>query len=314
MIYIQFLILAAVIVAGSVLLSKQADIIEQNSSLNAILVGSLLALATSLPELATGITSTLIGESAMSISNVLGSNIFNVMILALMNLLYFNRLVYAQVKSATNRVNIFTLLVYLVLTLTVIFNPDGAFHIGTVDITSILIIIIYAAGIYSLGGDEETATNSGEKDKTKLKKAFIYFILIAIVILGTSIQLSKVAQQIMIQSGLSASFVGAVFIGVSTSLPELITCTTLVRLQSYDMAATGVLGSNLFNFIILAIVDIIDQGSLYSHADMGTYVLIVIGVIFVGLTMAAIKIGTKNKFANAIIPITIIATYVYVIL
>ncbi len=314
MIYIQFLILVIIIVSGSIMLSKQADVIEQNSTFNAIIVGSLLALATSLPELATGITSTLIGESTMSISNILGSNIFNIMVLALMNIIYFNRLVYKQIKSATNKLNIYTLLVYLVLTLTVIFDKDGVFRIGTTDLTSIVIIVIYVVGILALGRDEETATHDNVKDKEKLKKAFITFVLIAIVILVTSIQLSKVAQQIMIQSGLSASFVGAVFIGISTSLPELISCTTLVRLKSYDMAATGVLGSNLFNFIILAIVDIIDQGSLYSHADVGTYVLLGLGALFVTLTMSAIKIKFENKYVNILIPITIISTYLYVLL
>ncbi len=314
MIYLEFLFLAAIIVCGSIMLSKQADIIEQNSMLNAIIVGSILALATSLPELATGITSTLIGESAMSISNVLGSNIFNIMILAIMNIIFFNRVVYRQINDATNRLNYFTMAIYLLLTAVILWAPNGLFVIGTTDVTSILIIAIYGAGMILSGTDQETASSDVEKDPKKLKKAIILFIIIAAVILITSIQLAKVAELIMIQSGLSASFVGAVFIGVSTSLPELITCTTLVRLGSYDMAATGVLGSNLFNFIILAIVDIIDQGSLYSNGEQGTIVLLSLGIFFLILTMSAIRLNLKNRYTNLLIPFTIVATYLYVLL
>ncbi len=314
MIYLEFLFLAAIIVCGSIMLSKQADIIEQNSMLNAIIVGSILALATSLPELATGITSTLIGESAMSISNVLGSNIFNIMILAIMNIIFFNRVVYRQINDATNRLNYFTMAIYLLLTAIILWAPNGLFVIGTTDVTSILIIAIYGAGMILSGTDQETASSDVEKDPKKLKKAIILFIIIAAVILITSIQLAKVAELIMIQSGLSASFVGAVFIGVSTSLPELITCTTLVRLGSYDMAATGVLGSNLFNFIILAIVDIIDQGSLYSNGEQGTIVLLSLGIFFLILTMSAIRLNLKNRYTNLLIPFTIVATYLYVLL
>ncbi len=314
MIYLEFLFLATIIVCGSIMLSKQADVIEQNSMLNAIIVGSILALATSLPELATGITSTLIGESAMSISNVLGSNIFNIMILAIMNIIFFNRVVYRQINDATNRLNYFTMTIYLLLTAVILWAPNGLFVIGTTDVTSILVIIIYVAGMILSGTDQETASADVEKDAKKLKKAIVLFIIIAAVILITSIQLAKVAELIMIQSGLSASFVGAVFIGVSTSLPELITCTTLVRLGSYDMAATGVLGSNLFNFVILAIVDIIDQGSLYSNGEQGTIILLSMGIFFLILTMSAIRLNLKNRYTNLLIPFTIVATYLYVLL
>ncbi len=314
MIYLEFLFLATIIVCGSIMLSKQADVIEQNSMLNAIIVGSILALATSLPELATGITSTLIGESAMSISNVLGSNIFNIMILAIMNIIFFNRVVYRQINDATNRLNYFTMAIYLLLTAVILWAPNGLFVIGTTDVTSILVIIIYVAGMILSGTDQETASADVEKDAEKLKKAIVLFIIIAAVILITSIQLAKVAELIMIQSGLSASFVGAVFIGVSTSLPELITCTTLVRLGSYDMAATGVLGSNLFNFVILAIVDIIDQGSLYSNGEQGTIILLSMGIFFLILTMSAIRLNLKNRYTNLLIPFTIVATYLYVLL
>ncbi len=314
MIYIEFLILVIVIVSGSILLSKQANNIEENSSLNAAFVGSILALATSLPELATSITSTIIGESTMSISNILGSNIFNIMILAIMNILFFNKIIYSKIKDSTNTINFFTMIIYILLTIIIIFCPNGAFTIGSTDITSIVIIIVYVLGLKSIQSEEPEHTVSVKhKNNKALKKSVITFIFTAAIILFTSIELSKVAQQIMIQSGLSASFVGAVFIGISTSLPELISCFTLISMRSYDMAASGVLSSNLFNFLVLAIVDILDKGSLYSNADNGIVVLLSLGIIFTGLTISAIYSKFKNKYINLLIPFIIIGIYLYLL-
>ncbi len=315
MIYIEFLILVVVIVSGSILLSGQANKIEENSSLNAAFVGSILALATSLPELATSLTSTFIGESTMSISNILGSNIFNIMILAIMNILFFKKIIYSKIKYSTNIINVYTMIIYLLLTGVVLLCPNGAFRIGTVDITSLVIIGVYILGLKNIQSEEpEHTTELKPRDNVALKKAIITFIFTAIVILITSIELSKVAQVIMTQSGLSASFVGAVFIGISTSLPELISCFTLISIRSYDMAASGVLSSNLFNFLILAIVDIFDKGSLYSNADGGIVVLLVLGIIFTGLTMSAIYSKFKNKYVNLLIPFIIVGIYIYLLI
>ncbi len=311
MIYFQFMILAMIIVTGSIFISKQAEVIEEHSKLNALLVGSLLALATSLPELATGVTSTLIGQSAMSLSNVLGSNVFNILILAIMNIVFLKSVVYNEIKEKTNKTNYFVLAIYGLLAITFMLNSTHIMEIGRINIAAILIIVIYAFGIKSMGSTEEEHHDDREKDPKKLKKAFLIFGLLAVLILFTSIQLSKVAEQIMEQSGLSASFVGAVFIGISTSLPELVTCTTLVKSRQYDMAATGVLGSNLFNFIILAVVDIIDKGSLFAAADKGTYILVVMGFVYVSLTTLAIKLKVKDKYLNIIIPILLITSYLY---
>ncbi len=311
MIYFNFLILVVIIVSGSIVISKQAEIIEENSKFNALIVGSLLALATSLPELATGITSSLIGQSAMSISNVLGSNVFNILILAIMNVVFFKLVVYNEIDRRANRTNIFVLLMYALLAVTFILNPSGIMEFGRINIASLLIIVIYAIALKSLddGGQQQVEENH-EIDPKAFRKATLTFIALAVVILFTSIQLAKVAEQIMIESGLSASFVGAVFIGVSTSLPELVTCTTLMRARQYDMAATGVLGSNLFNFLILAIVDISDKGSLFAAADSGIYTLVAVGFIYLLITTLLIQFKVKNKYANLVAPVLLIASYI----
>lgn len=317
MIFIAFLILATIIVLGSIQLSKQAEIIEVNSTLNAVVVGSILAFATSLPELATGITSTFLGQGAMSISNVLGSNAFNILILALMNIIFYKETVYSKIDSKANKTNYFTFLMYVLFVMSLVLNSSGVLHFGRIDLTSIFIVIVYVLAMKSVSGPEEEAeaTEEVEHSKEAFKKAVVKFALLAVVILVTSILLSKVAELIMIQTGLSASFVGAIFIGISTSLPELVTCTTLVKSGSYNMAASGVLGSNLFNFVILSVVDVFDAKPLFMAADGGIYTMTAMGMTYLLLTIIAIKLKINNKFANLVLPILMIGSYLmYVVM
>ncbi len=252
----------------------------------------------------------MIGQSTMSLSNVLGSNVFNTLILAIMNLVFFRQIIYKEINSRVNHTNFFVLMIYGLLAITFALNPSGIMEFGRINIATLLIIVIYAIGLKSLDeGSEESQTEKHDIDKQAFQKAVITFIALAIVILVTSIQLSKVAEEIMVASGLSASFVGAVFIGVSTSLPELVTCTTLMKARQYDMAAIGVLGSNLFNFLILAIVDIVDKGSLFAAADSGIYTLVGVGVVYLLVTTLLIQFKVKNKYANLIGPALLIGSY-----
>lgn len=315
MIYLTFIALAVVIVFAANRLSTNAIIIERNSKISAVIVGIILAFATSLPELATGITSSVIGQSEMSISNVLGSNTFNVMILAIMNVIFFKHVVYSKVSKNTNRINYFVMLMYIVTLISVLSigtNLQDTFALGRISIATIIIAVVYYISLKVLDIEEEGEDNSASHDASKLKSAVIQFVIFAIVVLVASISLSVVADRIVEISGLSASYVGAIFIGITTSLPELTSAFTLTQARKYDLAASSVLGSNLFNFTILFVVDVVSKNPLLStdFGNSGTLVLIYMGMFFTFVTMFAIEFGNKNKFINLIVPVIIILTYV----
>ena len=84
--------------------------------------------------------------------------------------------------------------------------------------------------------------------------------LMGLLIMGAGYVLAQTAQGIAEQSGLGESFVGAVLLGFATSLPEVSTVVAAVRMQRYAMAIGDVFGTNLFNVIILVLIDALHQG------------------------------------------------------
>ena len=93
----------------------------------------------------------------------------------------------------------------------------------------------------------------------------------------------------------SSSFLGAIFLGITTSLPEVITCYALINIESYDLALDDIIGSNLFNLMILAIGDLfIRDSSIYFSVDNGVIVLIVLGLLF------TLMCFLSNNFRNSL--------------
>ena len=73
---------------------------------------------------------------------------------------------------------------------------------------------------------------------------------------------------------------GAIFLGITTSLPEVVTFYALVSIGSYDLALSNIVGSNLFNLLVLSIGDVLVGESIYSFSDSDTLFLVGLGFIF----------------------------------
>lgn len=315
MIFIQFIILGAIVVAGAIKLAAQAEVIEQNSKMNAAIIGIILALTTSLPELATGITSTVMGQPQMAIGNILGSNAFNFLILALFNIVFFSKVILSKVDKSAARLNIFSGLMYAMF-LVAYFSTQHNSNIeifGRFTLTSIGIFVTYLFAIRVTSSIDEAEEQEEELivDAKAYQKAKINFVALAIIILIASVFLAKSADTIVQVTGLNASVVGAIFIGISTSLPELVTCYSLCKSDSYTMAATSIWGSNLFNFAILTILDIFASSPLLTQIDSDLLGLAIMGLAFAIIHYVQTHIASKNKIINIIPSLAMIGIYFY---
>ncbi|WOO87396.1 hypothetical protein RZE82_00215 [Mollicutes bacterium LVI A0039] len=311
MIFLQFIILGAIVVIGAIKLASQAEVIEQNSKMNAAVIGIIIALTTSLPELATGLTSTFIGQPQMAIGNILGSNAFNFLILALFNIMFFSKVVLGRVDKGATRLNIFSGIMY-VLFLVAFFSTKNNSNIeilGRFTLTSIGIFVTYILAIRVTSSIEDEPEEELIVDGTAYRKAKVNFVALAIIILTASVYLAKSADMIVAVTGLNASIVGAIFIGISTSLPELVTCYSLCKNGSYTMAATSIWGSNLFNFAILTILDIFSNQPLLTQIDDDLVGLAMMGLVFAFIHYIQANIGSKHKIINVIPSIGMIAAY-----
>ncbi len=314
MVFIQFIILVVIVVLGSSLLSKQAEIIDENSKLSPALIGILLAFATSLPELVTGLTSTFLGQPEMSIGNILGSNSFNFLIISFFNIIFFKKVVIPNVDDDAKKLNIFTMLMYALFLLAyfgITFNTSveilGRLSLGSIGI---LVLYIFAVRISSNIETEVEVKEETTKDQKQFKIAIFKFTILAIVILITSIFLARTADKIVTITGLDPAYVGAIFIGISTSLPELTTCYNLVKTNNFTMAATSIWGSNLFNFAILSIVDIFSKEALLTKISPTLFGLAIIGLIFSMIHYFQTVLNPKYKNVNIFLSIFMIVIYI----
>ena len=217
-----------------------------------------------MPEFITSITSTVVlDKPGLAFGNVFGSNIFNIVILAIADLVFIKHLFFNKNKSGI-KTNALVIIMYVVFILPLLLNSLGwldydAFGITigiTFNVISLIIIIIYFLSIKSM--NEEESTTDGQTSKLSYKRIGIMFALWSTVIIASSYFVTIVTDNIAVELSLSTSFAGAIFLGVATSLPELTAVITLMRLKNYDAALGNIIGSNIFNMTIISVVDIIN--------------------------------------------------------
>lgn len=293
MIYILYLVLAAVVVFVSIKCAEYVDLIDKKTNLSGAFIGGvILAAVTSLPELFTSITAIAVNEPGLVMGNVLGSNIFNITILAVLVLLFMKRFVESKISTSHQITLACTLVVYAILTVVVTLKIDKAFF--GISFASALILIIYFVSLKFLAGE---SGESDEQDTSALtiKQIVVRFILAAVVLVGASVAITFVTDIIAEQLNLNASLAGALFLGVATSLPELSSSVALARRKNFNAMTGNIVGSNMFNYLILTIGDIMyNKGSIYADATgKQTDALIIFG--FVASVFTGILLFAKNR-------------------
>jgi len=154
-IYLAYLIMATIVVILSIKISDYVDSLDRNTKLSgAFLGGILLSGVTSLPELFTSVSATmLLGHPELCVGNVLGSDLFNMTALAVIILAYFKRFTKGRISKSYRHVVliVFTMYLLLVLNYTNIIN----FNILHINITSVLMVIVYLLGAKYLAVAED---------------------------------------------------------------------------------------------------------------------------------------------------------------
>ncbi len=306
MLILAYAFMALLVIALSLKLSNYVDLLDKQTNLSgAFLGGVLLAAVTSLPELFTSISSVVfLDEPEMVVGNILGSNLFNVAALSLVSLLGFQRIKRRAVSASHSKTLLFSLAIYFVLALL----AADFFHIYFlgINVVSFLIVILYLFGVKTLSSDDNSGNDTaggrasgGNLSTSRILKRFAFLSLCLVLV---SVELTIITEKLSATYNLGASFAGAVFLGVATSLPELVSTLQLVRLGNYNAACGNILGSNLFNFTILAIADFLyTAGTVYIFGYQ-SLVLLCCGVaasllmlVYVGICRQGNQIGSARK-------------------
>jgi cation:H+ antiporter len=321
---VQYLLLAFVVIYATGKLSYIVDELDKKTHISGALIGGvLLATITSMPEFITSITSTMsLGEPALAFGNVFGSNIFNITILAVADLFFLKHMFFNKVKTQrkTNLLVIIMYTIFMVPLLLSLFSTLG-YHTFTFpyflvfNFASILILIVYVLSIRSMGQDE--TEQSEETSDVSYKKIGIMFGLWSLVVIASSYFVTLVANDLGTTLGLDASFAGAIFLGVATSLPEFTAVITLFKLKNHEAALGNIVGSNVFNLTIISVVDIInvkeDIFVTVFHGENASenvpLLLILGGINSIILMFALLRRKAYNKFTYIIPSVLILIVY-----
>lgn len=275
---IEFLLCAAVIILAGSFLTKYADALADLTGFGRLLVGSiLLAGTTSLPELTVDISAVRLGLPDMAVGDLMGSSLFNLMILAVIDLLHhsrgrlLSRASAAHALSATVSIGLTALAAAGIL----LGQRPHSFTVFGVDGISLAILVVYVLGLRLVFYDQRVSaarTDSSSQDvlmpaspHTTLVRALTGFAVAAAAILIAGPFMAEAAGTLAELSGLGGTFVGTTLVALSTSLPELVASLTAVRMGAFDLAVGNVFGSNAFNMVLLIPLDVVyREGSLLS--------------------------------------------------
>jgi len=309
-----FLGSGAVVVLAGTALARLADRIAEASGLGRIWIGSiLLAAATSLPELVTDVAAVRLNAVDLAVGDLFGSSMANMLILALVDLAYPRKslLRHAALDHA--------LAACLAITLNalaaafVIARPDSV--IGGVAPASLALFAVYIAGTRVVNRHtRREATPPGQSKgtlATGLGPTIFRFAGATIAILGAAPAFAWSAKGIAEVTGLGATFVGTWLVGLSTSLPELVSSLAAARMGAFDLAVGNLFGSNAVNMAIFLPLDAAQPGAaIFAALDPGHAISALFAVVLMSLGLAAIVYRAEQRFA-LIEPDSVVMVVVY---
>ncbi|MCI6243231.1 MAG: calcium/sodium antiporter [Lachnospiraceae bacterium] len=280
------------LLVGFVFLVKGADIFVEGSSsiakkfhVPSIIIGlTIVAMGTSLPEAAVSVTASLANRNTLAVSNVVGSNIFNLMVVIGMCAVLTPVAVQKSTLKKDFPFSVFCAVLLLVLGLI------GPMQLGHVD--GAIFLVLFALFIFSMIRSALQANREGKKAESEeiesveemkimsLPKSLIFIVLGAAgIIVGGDVVVNS-ASNIATRLGMSQTLVGLTIVSIGTSLPELVTSVVAARKNEVDMALGNAIGSNIFNILmVLGIAGAISPMAFLTENIIDIVVLLVFSVI-----------------------------------
>ncbi len=259
----------AVWLAGSHV-ARCADALEKRTGIGEAVIGMLLlGFISALPELAVTVSASWNGNAQLAVNNLLGGMALNVAILAAADALIRGEALTSAIATPTPLLQAALLIVLLALVAGATVVGDVALY--GVGAWSCAILAAYIACVYTVRRTESAnswvpakkgghAAAAGARDRGRAPSTSVAQLAAKIaagaaVILVAGYVLSESGDALAEQTGLGESFFGAVFLALSTSLPEISIVIAAVRIGRYEMAISDILGANLFCLALIFVVD-----------------------------------------------------------
>lgn len=297
--WIIFSISGVVIVVAGIRLTRTGEVIADVTGLGGAWVGAVfIAIATSLPELATDIFAVRQGDNELALGDLFGSSMANMLILAVADLVLWRQRVLMRMAVNQSLIGLLAIGLTLVALAGMQAGGDVSFlGFGWAPLAIFATYLITMRQLH-LQRAEPPFVAAGERilDASEahphLRRPVIGFVLAALVILLAAPFLARSAGDIADQLGVSSGVIGVALLAITTSLPEVTVTVESLRRGSIDMAVGNLLGSNCVNMAILLPLDAFDRdGSLLAGIGSSA----ALAGLFATLLMAQTLFELLNK-------------------
>lgn len=296
--WLQLAACALAIAYAGTRLTRLADAIGEKTGMSASWVGLLLlAAVTSLPELATGISAaTTTHAPNIAVGDVLGSAVFNLALLVMLDVLHRPDTIYSRASTGHILSAGFGVILLGVVGVSVLLEREHVLPgLGSIGGYTPLLVVLYLLALRSVFSYErrEAGTRQPAQEPNRpvlsLRAASMQFVFFAAVVTLAGFWLPIAGGRIADEMGWTRTFVGTLLVAGATSLPEVVVTLAALRLRGLDMAIGGLLGSNLFDLLIIAVDDAFyTKGPILAdvspvHAVTAFSAAMMSGAVIVGL-------------------------------
>jgi cation:H+ antiporter len=289
MVWLHFFASSAVLVVAAIKMAQYGDVIAVRTRLGGMFIGVLLlAGATSLPEMLTMINSFRVSEPGLAAGNMFGSNMFNMFLLAILDLLnqqarILRRVAMTHALTAALGSAMIGLSVFFIL-------GDVDLTIGWMGVDSLILVLVYVGGIRLIQQNGQASSTTVEMAAPRpvmpLGRALIGFLVATGVLVAVTPYLVRSGDEIAQVTGLGAGFVGTFLLATVTSLPETVAVVAAARMGAYDMAVGNLFGSNVFNMFALGVADIFYTPGRFLGAIDPAFALVgMLGLLLTNLAL-----------------------------
>ena len=303
LVWFKFVICVLLIFIFGSRLTRYGDRIASRTRLSHGLIGiTFLAISTSLPEVATGLSaaSKIVGVPNLCVGDIVGSIVVNLMIIALIDYKQGKGALLAEVSrshilSGVGGIVIMSLAATFIAVR--MYIPERSFSLAGMGIESFFIVISYFVILWFLlkRGLIETPTSRVEREG--LSVIWAKFLGSSIVIIVVGSWLARIGQSLATNTNMTETFVGTLFLAFATSLPEIAVAFSALKIGAHDMAIGNILGSNIFNIFIIPICDAAyRRGPLLAGVNPSHIFTLILGIIMTVIAVAGIIYRTKKSF------------------
>lgn len=310
----QVILQILLLVVGFVLLMKGADWFVEGASKLADKLGipqlviglTIVAMGTSFPEAAVSITSALKGSAEITIGNVVGSNIFNVLVI-----LGVTSVICAMpVQKSTIRYEIpFTIFVTVLLAVLGLKDNTISRLDGVILWVFMIVYLLYLLRLAKKGEVSEDIPEAQKNDRV-WKMLLMIVVGGAMIVFGSDVTVDA-ATNLATMFGMSERFIGLTIVAFGTSLPELVTSVTAGRKGKTDIAVGNIVGSNIFNILFVVGTSALITPVVYSASFLVDSIVAVATMVF--LLVCVLRKQKLTRVGGIIMLVGYAAYFVYLL-